>query len=247
MKRSRVIALALVVAVMLMGAGYATWYDTTTLTGTVRTGNLDMQITAATTRTGDNQAQNEAHPEDTWHMYDWTHANSINHDANSVTVDFKDLYPGGVVQVDMTTENKGTIPAKLESISVQLLGGNADLFNALQAQTSWKADINGDGTQDTWGHVKWGEWGNVPTELNNLAADLTSKKIVIEPKGYLKFDGENQEPGCIQFRLDPNAGNAYQNQWCQFKVTFNWAQWSNDPTAAPYNGTNGYGGDGDLQ
>jgi hypothetical protein len=244
MKRTKILALVLAVSVMLMGAGYAAWSDQLFLDTTVRTGNFDMQITKATTRTGDDQARNESH---NWHSYDWTHSGPVTFNANEATVEFVDLYPGGVVQVDMTTKNMGTIPAKLKSIEVQFLGGNGDLFNRLQAQTSWKADINGDNTQDDYEHVEqWKYWRNIPEALNKLVESTNNNNIVIEPKGWMSF-GDGTEEGCIQFKLDPNAGNEFQNQSCRFKIVFNWEQWATDPNANPYDGDNGYGGDGDLQ
>lgn len=51
--------------------------------------------------------------------------------------------------------------------------------------------------------------------------------------------------------LNPDVGNEYQDQACQLKLTFNWEQWSDNPSARPYNDAlksdlKGYGGDGDL-
>ncbi|MEA4845699.1 MAG: hypothetical protein VB106_00535 [Clostridiaceae bacterium] len=250
MKKTRFIALALVVAIMLMGAGYAVWSDKVSLKTTVKTGNFDMEITKLTTRTGDNQEQNEAHD---WHQYDWTHSvNAEILNPNEAIVEFSDMYPGGTVQVDMTMTNKGSIPAKLKSIDVEFLGGNQDLFNLLRAQTSWKADINGDGTIEDmskygWGHVEWNvnPWYQVPGALNALVNHLNSYNIVIEPDGSLAL-GDGTEDGCIKFKLDSSAGNEFQDKNCRFKITFNWEQWASDPTDNPYDGANGYGGDGDI-
>lgn len=247
MKRTRFIALALVVSIMLMGAGYALWSDQTFLTTTVRTGNFDMQITKTTLRTGDRQEANEAH---NWHSYDWTHGNTaenVTFDANSAVVEFIDLYPGGMVQVDMTHKNMGTIPAKLKSVDVEFLSGNEDLFNLLRAETSWKADINGDGSQDAWEHVEWGTWKKLTKALEEQLVNSTNaRNLVIEPNGWFSL-GDDTEEGCIKIKLDPSAGNEFQNKSCKFKITFNWEQWADNPNDNPYDGDDGYGGDGDLQ
>jgi hypothetical protein len=248
MKKTRFIALALVVAIMLMGAGYAAWSDQVFLTSTVRTGNFDMEITKLSARTGDNQAQNEAHD---WHHFDWTDTGTFEFNGTSAVVELKDLYPGGVVQIDMTMANSGTIPAKLKSIDVELLNESEEgLFDLLRAQTSWKADIDGADVpdkQDAWAHVEWDRdpWYKVPGALNALVNNLKDNNIVIEPNGYLSL-GDGTEDGCIKFKLDPSAGNEYQNKSCKFKITFNWEQWATDPNANPYDGTDGYGGDGDV-
>lgn len=244
MKKTKVIALVLCAAIMLMGAGYAAWSDQVFLNTTVRTGNFAMEITKATMRTGSNQAQNEVHD---WHSYDWTRSGAVSNTATTATVEFLDMYPGGMVQVDMTTQNKGTIPAKLKSIDLEFVGGNQDLFNLLLAQTSWKADITGDGTQDDWEHVEqFKTWRALPLALDKLVESTNANNLVIEPNGWFAL-GDGTEDGCIKFKLDPSADNTFQNQSCKFKITFNWEQWATDPNANPYDGTNGYGGDGDLQ
>ncbi len=244
MKRTKVLALVLVAAIMLMGAGYAAWTDQTFLTTTVRTGNFNMEITKATTRTGDNQTQNEVH---NWHQYDWTHTGPVSFTADEAIVELKDLYPGGIVQVDMTTVNKGTIPARLKSIDVAFLDGNGDLFNQLQAQTSWKADIDGDGDQDDYEHVEqWLYWRGLQDALNKVVESTDRNNLVIEPKGWFSL-GDGEEEGCIQFKLNPDAGNQFQNQSCKFKITFNWEQWATNPNANPYDGPTGYGGNGDRE
>lgn len=247
MKKIKLLVLASVVATAMMGAGYAAWTDATVLSTTVRTGNFNMEITKATTRTGDNQEANEAHD---WHQYDWTHSNSVVYTPTEATVDLKDIYPGGIVQVDMTTVNNGTIPAKLASVNLEFLGGNRAVFNALKAQTSWKADINGDGSQDKYEHVDgWRSYKPLNEALIDLVASTTHNNVVIEPKGWFSL-GDGEEPGCITIKLDENAGNELQNQYCQFKITFNWEQWTTNPNDNPYNASPtlpGYGGDGDLQ
>ncbi|MTI48860.1 hypothetical protein [Sporosalibacterium faouarense] len=245
MKKTKFLALALAVAVMLMGAGYAAWSNQTFLTTTVRTGNFKMEITDTSIRTGDRQEANEAHD---WHEYDWTHGGNVDHNATSAVVEFNDLYPGGTVQVDMTTTNNGTIPAKLKSAKVEYLSGNEDLFNLLLGQTSWKADINGDGSKDDWDHVEWNRenWRGLQGALNALVANINDHNAVIEPGGWLSL-GDGEENGCIKIKLDPDAGNEFQNKNVKFKITFNWEQWTTDPTENPYDGDNGYGGDGDVQ
>jgi hypothetical protein len=251
--KKKFLALTMASAIMLMGAGYAAWSDSTSLTSTVNTGKFDMQITDASLRTGSNQSQNQVH---NWHKYDWTKSGTVSHTSSSVIASFDNLYPGGVVQVDSTTKNMGTVPAKLASVTVEYLDGNRNLFNLLRAQTSWKADITGDGTQDKYAHVEdFTTWRGLQDAMNQLVASTTSNNLVIEPKGWFAL-GDGTEDGCIQIKLDPGAGNEFQNQSCRFKITFNWDQWASDPNSNPYDANAdsskgdvlpGYGGDGDLQ
>lgn len=249
MKRSRFLALALVVAVMLMGAGYAAWSDQVFLTTTVNTGNFKMEIdkgTSSTVRTGSRQADNLVHR---WHHFDWTSGTRANDVSfvgdDTMVVQLSDLYPGGVVQVDMKVNNMGTIPAKLGSINVEYLEGDYNLFTKLVAKSTWKADVTGDRLQDKWSHGS-NQWASLQDAMNNLVTDTNTKNLVIEPNGWfsLGLGEEQEEDGCIQFKLLEDADNYYQDKTVKFKITFNWEQWTTNPNANPY--TN-YGGDGDLQ
>lgn len=250
MKRAKFLLLALVVAIMMMGAGYAIWNEELMLESKVNTGKFDMEITKTTIRTGDDQQRNEVHD---WHHFDWTHGvtSQVLEGGNAAYVEFRDLYPGGTVQIDMKFENKGTIPAKLKSARVEFIDGDEDLFNLLRAQTSWKADINGDGAQDDWEHVEnWQYWRPLQSALNKLVESTNNNNLVIEPGGWFTLGSEGEDEfGCIQIKLDPSAGNEFQETYCRFKITFDWEQWASDPTANPYNdgALPGYGGDGDIQ
>jgi hypothetical protein len=114
----------------------------------------------------------------------------------------------------------------------------------LRAQTSWKADIDGDGDQDAWQHVEWNKdpWYKLPAALKALVANTKSNNLVIEPNGWFAL-GDGTEDGCIKFKLDPSAGNEFQKQAVRFKITFDWEQWASDPNA---NGYDNYGGDGEI-
>jgi hypothetical protein len=253
MKKTKLIALTMVVAIMLMGAGYAIWSDQVFLTTTIKTGEFDIQITDVSTRTGDNEIQNEiqyAGGNKGFHKTDWTHANNakVGHNKNEAWVELRDLYPGGAVQVDIRMDNMGTLPAKLESIVVSNIDESVPgLFNLLTVQSSWKADIDGaeDKKQDAYDHVDdFKYWRSVQDGMNALVDNTKAygtHGLVIEPGGWLAL-GDETEENCIVFKLDSSAGNKYQNASCKFKITFNWEQWASDPLAKPYEE---YGGDGD--
>jgi len=252
MKKTKFIAIVLAIAVMLMGAGYAAWSEQLFVTTTVRTGNFDMKIVEARLRTGDNDAQNYAHTPP-WSQFDWTHSGDVTiaDNGNSAIVEFLDLYPGGCVQLDLKMQNLGTIPARLKSVNVEFISGNEELFSNLLASVSYKADVNGDGYKgwndsvDKSAHIKNLAFDNMVTQLEEaLIESLNSKNVVIEPNGFLALHGEDEEPNCIVFKLNPEAGNHLQNQRCRFKITFNWEQWSTNPSA---DNRNTYGGDGDIQ
>lgn len=247
MRKTRFIALALAVAVMLMGAGYALWSDKTVVTTTVKTGNFNMDITSASIRTGDMELANERMG---WHWYDWTHGDyhrdvKISDNKKSVVIEARDLYPGGAFRFDMRVKNNGTIPAKIKSIDVEKLYESKEgLFDLMGAKYTWNIDVDSDGNYD---HLHFGggnNWRSIQNSMNHLVASASNMNLVIEPGDSIGF-GSEDEPGCIEFKLDPSAGNEYQNQRCVFKITFNWEQWASDPAANPYPYYGNYG-DGDI-
>lgn len=95
MKKTRFLVLVLVVAVMMMGAGYAWWNQTLTVNATVSTGHLDVAFA------------NIVKAPDIYTGMDATVC------GDYLNVDYKDLYPdaGGTLTFDV--KNTGTMAVKL--------------------------------------------------------------------------------------------------------------------------------------
>ncbi len=109
MKRTRIIALVLCAAVMLMGAGYAYWQDAITISNTVATGELNVKFTAATLLNvgTDNYAQPST---------------PVVADK-SVTYTLSNLYPGAAAKYTATVLNNGTIPAVVKDYAILDVAG----------------------------------------------------------------------------------------------------------------------------
>ena len=95
MKKTRFLALALVVAIMMMGAGYAWWSQTLTVKADVTTGYLDVAYQNITT-TPDPYIEMTATP--------------TNYDLK---VNFLKLYPNGSGALSFDVKNTGTMAVKL--------------------------------------------------------------------------------------------------------------------------------------
>lgn len=104
MKKSRMIALTLVVAIMLLGAGYAAWSDTLTITSTVKTGKLDVNMLQDGASVVVQQSTGVAESE----TIGRTKTIAVGDDVATVNVD--NLYPGAVVVVTIPVKNDSTIP-----------------------------------------------------------------------------------------------------------------------------------------
>lgn len=102
MKKTKLIALTMVIAMMLIGAGYAAWTETLVIDTTVKTGELDVNFSKA-----------------------WVGNNSdyvtgiieIDKETNKIaTATLENLYPGAHVNTICIIKNDGSIPAKLENV-----------------------------------------------------------------------------------------------------------------------------------
>ncbi len=104
MKKSKVLAAALIGAVVSMGAGYAAWNDTLNITSTVSTGTLDVDFV---TQSGAPifQDSNALAGKD-------GATGTVVADENSATITLQNLYPGAIATITLPIKNNGTIPAK---------------------------------------------------------------------------------------------------------------------------------------
>lgn len=118
MKKTRFIALALVVAIALMGAGYAAWTDKLYVENTVNTGRLDVDFTKVEKIGTDpcwvtvtSKIVPDGDPET---CGDKNTGNPVtNNDKLQLTVE--NAWPGAVVQRRITVTNLGTIPVKINA------------------------------------------------------------------------------------------------------------------------------------
>ncbi|MTI66907.1 MAG: hypothetical protein FH753_09950 [Firmicutes bacterium] len=108
MKRTKFLALALVAAIMVMGAGYAYWSETITISNTVKTGELDFTFNDAAIVSVDEYMD-----------YDATSTCGVNSDDNNqVDIVLEDMYPGAEATVKFDLENTGTMKAKLKNFAI---------------------------------------------------------------------------------------------------------------------------------
>lgn len=115
MKKSRFLVLALVVAVMMMGAGYAAWTETVTINNNVCTGELDVDLAAGTVAVFSDTA-GTAEPAGITRTAEAV-LDTTDTENNTATVTVNNLYPGAHVDITVPISNVGTIPAKIDNIA----------------------------------------------------------------------------------------------------------------------------------
>lgn len=215
MKRSKFLALVLVVAIMLMGAGYAYWQDTLVINNSMSTGELNVRFTNLAnnyTRGGDNQGGQlpDGKSKNYWAAY-------VNHegliaghngpgtiispDGKTVTTLVTNMYPGAYAQYYGELENNGTIPAVFKNAQITFTGkdGN-EVLTVNEVKLKEKINfafgyqiVNAQGNPvdpTATGTMYWqsGNMSNFSQRLNTLLAGVR-----LEPGQKLKLDFPSQK------------------------------------------------------
>jgi len=124
MKKTKILALFLVVGVMITGVGYAAWTDSFKVETTINTGEFKIELKPCVSFS--TEVYDKAYDEDDpWRTpYENEHIiiaePIIEKDSNKVTFNFKNLFPGTKSIVAFKAENIGTIPAAIQDIDVQV-------------------------------------------------------------------------------------------------------------------------------
>lgn len=128
MKKSRFLAMVLVLSLTLMGAGYAFWTDALAINNTVDTGKFDVSYVVdrdhprAETKEGRNSDPYMA-------------AKISKIDEKTLTFEVTDIYPGGYARYDIKVKNNGTLPVVLSGATLKV-EENEELAKLLTAQFS---------------------------------------------------------------------------------------------------------------
>jgi hypothetical protein len=203
MKKSRFIALIMVVAIMLMGAGYAEWTDLLTVDAVVCTGEMSVEfIDGKYDGIGVNCDA------------DWVTATLITGTAvETIAVD--NMFPGAKVEYVTTVKNMGTIPAKIEDVDITVYDGCGELCAVLGWQARAKRIYYEGGVRKEAVPALFNISG---TGLGNLATDLESEFLnkVLPP-------GDDEYEITIWFGL-PCEETGYEDECCEFDFMLHFIQ-----------------------
>lgn len=242
MKRTKYLALVLVVAIALMGAGYAAWNDTLILKNSIKTGNLNVEWVRSYTSPDENWFKGNA-----WKNY--SDASTIdNHffggvspqtitesngfaevkstfNGNVATYEIEKLYPGAVFRWDGTIKNVGDIPVKFKEAKISY--DNTDGLLKYLEVIEYKIN-KGSATGQWMGLVSlYGFHGKEgmkdPFPLSKLAEKLNSdtnfKNTTLLTNETFSFgDPDAEEVECIIIRVKDNLPNEFQNKYFTFDL-----------------------------
>lgn len=140
MKKTRIIAMAMALAIALMGASYAAWADRVRITGTVETGNLKVELKEGTKSTYviDEKGEKDSNIE----KYGLTALDQIN--GNFANVKLDNIIPGTEFERNYTVLNKSTIPVNADLNFVFKFGNKYYPIGAGRPQDKGEARLSDD-------------------------------------------------------------------------------------------------------
>ncbi len=132
MKRVKLTAVSLLIALALMGTGYAAWSETAIITNTAQTGEMRVEFVQEQT-VGNNYQLYNIYPNidgndmnnDT---SDDAFTTAFNHGPTLTTFYMCNMYPGTTIWYEAKIKNLGTIPAVLDNISVEFQEGASEVL-----------------------------------------------------------------------------------------------------------------------
>jgi len=212
------------VAVMLVGTAYALWNQNITLTTTAAMGEMDVEVVCdpwvypLSTMPG--LEWYGSSPED----YIGPISGDVSSDKQSITVEVKDLYPGGEYGLNFTIKNTGDVPFCLKDV-VLTCTGNTALFNRLTGAFQFMYQSENYDAQ----YIKVGpEAFSDGTLADALLAEC--EDVILYPGDELvSWWGH---PGMqdvattfMQVLVDDEiTGDQFENQSTSFRIDFVWEQ-----------------------
>lgn len=223
MKRHKILVVALALAVMCTGAGYAYWTQALTIANTVNTGRMDVAFVCDGDEDWDDGYISGNHSDLV------TVASERAADGQTLTFTVGNFYPGAGASLDFVVKNTGTVAAKISDVTGTITN-NAALCDAFNYKfNKVKVFYNGIFTREEIIDVAA---DNVP----DLAAGLTDAldDIILQPgevlvlvsDGYYinPWDGDVENPGYEILMPSTIGGSDFETATASFSLGLNFTQ-----------------------
>lgn len=223
MKKHKILIVALAMAVMLVGSGYAYWTQTLTINNTVNTGNMDVGFVCQ----GD----------DDWDdgYISGNHSDLVTLDltrtADKQRLDFTvgNFYPGAGASLDFVVKNTGTVAAKITNVAGTVTN-NAALCDAFNYKfNKVKVYNNGIFSREEIINVDADTVAALASGLTDALDDIIlqpGETLVLESDGYYlnPWDGSTENPGYEILMPSTITGNQFESQSAGFSLALNFTQ-----------------------
>lgn len=235
MKKTKLLAVVLVVSIILMGAGYAYWQQDLKINATVDTGYLNVQFAPSSHVIGDVDGKIQL-PKDLWKAitnptdFDGSEYMDVSvngsEDNHDVEFTFSEIYPGAGGYVSFKIVNTGTVPAKLTSVTPKILEGEDlkdefeyTIHNLVLVRRGLLLPI----VQIVEAPVECNSFDDFVSKLSNLMSGYT-----LEPGDFYELnwlDVTSERAGySIVMPLGDSVNNELENQTFKFKLSVNFQQ-----------------------
>lgn len=196
MKKSRLIIIVAIVALLAVGGAYAAWTARTTVSVNASSGEMDVAISATSVGTVSEYV-----------VFSKTNI-SVSEDKKAATVSIANLYPGAEANATIVITNTGTIPVKLSGCTQERISAiNTETNKPLSTTDAGMLIVKYNATAVT-------KAGQVKASDTSAAATATlfpTAVMVIEAGQTITFD--------MQILLDKNAADTTENALYTFKFT----------------------------
>jgi predicted ribosomally synthesized peptide with SipW-like signal peptide len=195
MKKTKLIIIVAIVALLVVGGAYAAWTSRTTISVNASSGEMDVAISStAVGKVSDYVVFGKGNI-------------SVSEDQKAATVTIENLYPGAEANATIVITNTGTIPVKLS-------GATQERISAINTQTNKELPASAVGMlivkYSATAVTKNGQVKAADSSSSNNAKNMfPSVNMVIEPGKTIQFD--------MQIMLDMNAGDDTENALYTFK------------------------------
>lgn len=235
MKKTKLLAVVLVVSIILMGAGYAYWQQELNINATVDTGYMNVQFAPSSYIIGDNDGIIQL-PKDIWNAvsnpidFDGSDYMDVSvkgsSDNHKVEFTFSDIYPGAGGYVSFKIVNTGTVPAKLTSVTSSISKGQ-ELKNEFEYTIHnlvlVRRGLIFPRVEIVNAPIKCDSFDDFVSKLSDLMDGYTLK-----PGDYYELnwkDLHSERAGySIVMPLGNSVNNELENQEFQFKLSVNFQQ-----------------------
>ena len=196
MKKTRLIIIVAIVALLVVGGAYAAWTARTTVSVNASSGEMDVSITSSAVG---NVSQYVV----------FTNNNiTISPDKKAATVSIANLYPGAEANATIVITNIGTIPVKLSGCTQERISAvNTKTNAALSATDAGMLIVKYKATADT----KDGLEKAADTTSATTATLFPTANMVIEAGKTVTFE--------MQIVLDKSAADSTEKALYTFKFT----------------------------
>jgi len=201
------------IAIMLLGTGYAYWTETLTIDNTVSTGYLDVRFIDANAWDYDNS---EVFPSRGSNLV--IAHKTIAADGQSITLTVENLYPGAGASLDFLIENKGTIPAKIWTVTGTVIKNQA-LADALDYYVDTVRFYNG-----SWQFYEIDPIKADTVEELAFALQQTLGDIILNPGDRLYLSRTREYPGYDIVMPVSITGDDFEDEQLIFNLGLTFSQ-----------------------